>query len=151
MDPFDSLDGQVCKGPCKNYLPPYHFNKDSHKPNGLSTWCRTCAAERQRIWRANHPGAKAEHNRRHRLRNPGSNAITHHRRRGDPSVHDLTKEEWWEICAEQDFRCAVCCERCDIADLTMDHIIPRRLEGATTKRNIRALCRSCNPNSGKHT
>jgi len=54
---------------------------------------------------------------------------------------DLTAEQWEEIKASQDYRCAMCGE---IKPLARDHIFPLSKGGAFTKSNIQGLCRSCN-------
>jgi len=53
----------------------------------------------------------------------------------------LTAEQWEEIKASQDYRCAMCGK---VKPLARDHIFPLSKGGAFTKSNIQGLCRSCN-------
>jgi len=54
---------------------------------------------------------------------------------------DLTAEQWEEIKADQNYKCAFCGE---IKPLHRDHIVPLSKGGAFTKNNIQGLCKSCN-------
>jgi len=54
---------------------------------------------------------------------------------------DLTAEQWEEIKASQDYRCAMCGK---VKKLHRDHIFPLSKGGAFTKDNIQGLCKSCN-------
>lgn len=58
---------------------------------------------------------------------------------------NLTAEQWEEIKASQDYRCAICGE---VKPLERDHIFPLSKGGAFTKDNIQGLCRSCNSSKG---
>ncbi len=58
---------------------------------------------------------------------------------------DLTHEQWLEIVADFDNKCAYCGKE---KELTRDHFIPITKNGEFTKNNIIPACRSCN--SSKH-
>jgi 5-methylcytosine-specific restriction endonuclease McrA len=72
-----------------------------------------------------------------------SNARNHHRRRllMENLPCDLTAEQWEDIKASQNYKCAMCGEE---KSLHRDHIIPVTKGGAFTKSNIQGLCKSCN-------
>jgi 5-methylcytosine-specific restriction endonuclease McrA len=46
------------------------------------------------------------------------------------------------------FRCAYCRKKFAFADLTFDHVVPRRRGGRTEWQNIVAACRPCNGRKG---
>ena len=58
------------------------------------------------------------------------------------SINDLTNEEWRDILALFDYRCAYCHTPSD--RLERDHIIPVSKDGPNTKTNIAPSCRRCN-------
>lgn len=84
----------------------------------------------QRDWQHAHNGAKQIASLRLRLKRLG---------RGDESV--FTVEEWNDLCARHNNRCAACQVE---GPLTVDHIVPVSRMGASTIDNIQPLCRSCN-------
>lgn len=61
------------------------------------------------------------------------------------AICDLTAEQWEQILASQEWRCAHCGTE---DDLTQDHIVPVSRGGAHTASNIQALCRLCNSRKG---
>ena len=46
------------------------------------------------------------------------------------------------------FRCQYCCKRFQVADLTLDHIIPRSAGGSDDPENLAAACIPCNQRKG---
>ena len=55
--------------------------------------------------------------------------------------HTLTNQEWLEILAAFDNRCAYCgCSE----KMTQDHVIPISKDGGHTKENVVPACRPCN-------
>lgn len=46
------------------------------------------------------------------------------------------------------FRCQYCNERFNTNDLTFDHVLPRKLGGKTSWKNVVAACRPCNGKKG---
>lgn len=79
-------------------------------------------------WRMKH--RVWEHNRRARVRN---------------AEGSFTVQEWLDVCAKHDNRCAHCGLQ---VELTQDHIIPLARGGTNWISNIQPLCRICN--SRKH-
>lgn len=84
----------------------------------------------QRDWQRAHNGAKQIAALKFRLKRLG---------RGDEPV--LTVDEWNDLCARHNNRCAACQVE---GPLTIDHIVPVSRMGASTINNIQPLCRPCN-------
>jgi 5-methylcytosine-specific restriction endonuclease McrA len=55
------------------------------------------------------------------------------------------------IYARDRYRCLYCGERKPIAELTFDHVVPRRLGGRTEWTNIATACEDCNRRKGART
>ena len=65
---------------------------------------------------------------------------------GTEIASTLTADEWAEILARYDSRCAYC--NTEGAPLTQDHVIPLSLGGWHTYANIVPACQSCNSRKG---
>jgi len=85
--------------------------------------------EKQREWRATHPGYSYDKNIRRRAREKDSEG-------------EFTRSEFRDLCASYGNRCL----RCGITgvELTADHVIPITKGGSSWITNIQPLCRSCN-------
>jgi 5-methylcytosine-specific restriction endonuclease McrA len=69
-------------------------------------------------------------------------AYTHKVRAGKLGLNgSFTVEEWKGICAQYDYKCAICGSE---EPLTADHIIPMSKDGSNLIQNIQPLCKSCN-------
>jgi 5-methylcytosine-specific restriction endonuclease McrA len=55
------------------------------------------------------------------------------------------------IYARDEYRCQYCGRRRPIAELTYDHVVPRRLGGRTEWTNIVTACQECNVQKGGRT
>jgi 5-methylcytosine-specific restriction endonuclease McrA len=64
------------------------------------------------------------------------------RKRNAP-INDLTADQWLELQAAHDHRCAYCGQRTN-GHLTQDHIQPLSKGGPHTLTNIVPACQSCN-------
>jgi 5-methylcytosine-specific restriction endonuclease McrA len=67
------------------------------------------------------------------------------REKGAVGKHTL--QEWENLLAEFDYKCAFCRKK---KELTKDHIIPLSEGGTDYIDNIQPLCRSCNSRKWKH-
>lgn len=83
--------------------------------------------------------------RRHPKRIAHLKARRYARERGAEGSHTL--EEWQDLKAEFDNRCAFCRKG---KPLTKDHIIPLAEGGTDYIDNIQPLCRNCNSKKWKH-
>jgi 5-methylcytosine-specific restriction endonuclease McrA len=68
------------------------------------------------------------------------------RRAKDLGTH--TNEEWLKLCEEYDFKCCKCNGEVIGGIPTKDHVIPIRLGGSDSIKNIQPLCRQCNIQKG---
>ena len=124
-----------------------HFNKDTRNKDGLRGECRECAAEKNRVWRANNPkryreqranyygsdvcrvtGRNREQRRRARKRNNGTFLVT---------IQDIQR-----LMAQPCFACG------SRENLTVDHIVPIARGGKHAVGNLMTLCGSCNSSKG---
>ena len=55
------------------------------------------------------------------------------------------------IYARDRYRCLYCGEKKPIAELTFDHVVPRRMGGRTEWENIATACEDCNRRKGART
>jgi 5-methylcytosine-specific restriction endonuclease McrA len=74
-----------------------------------------------------------------------NNLLRQQRIRAAREIATHTDEQWWELVAEFDCRCA-CCGAA--GPLAKDHIIPIYQGGSDGIDNIQPLCRSCNSRKG---
>jgi len=77
-------------------------------------------------------------------------AISARRRANDHGhaiVSDLTDDQWQEILARFEHRCAYCGK--ESARITQDHVIPLSRGGDHTASNVLPACRSCNSRKGR--
>ena len=87
-----------------------------------------------------------------RQRNPEESAakvMRYYVRRNHGTGNDVTAEQWKEIKAAFDYRCAYCGRK--MRALTMDHIIPLSKGGLHTASNIVPACKSCNSKKGERS
>lgn len=87
-------------------------------------------------WRIAHPEQRAEQAQRRRAR------------KANAPMNDFTAQQWRDMQAAYDHRCAYCGKRAK-GHLTQDHITPLSQGGSHTLSNIVPACQSCN--SKKHT
>ncbi len=65
------------------------------------------------------------------------------------TCNDLTAQDWADILAEQQNKCAYCGrEFSNQLPATQDHIVPVCQGGGLTRSNVRAACRPCNSSKG---
>lgn len=62
-------------------------------------------------------------------------------RRIPRQAHSLSRKN---ILARDTHTCQYCNRRCSIAELTLDHVLPRSRGGASSWENLVAACRRCN-------
>jgi 5-methylcytosine-specific restriction endonuclease McrA len=55
------------------------------------------------------------------------------------------------IYARDGYRCQYCGDKCSVAQLTYDHVVPRARGGRTTWENIVSCCYPCNRDKGSRT
>lgn len=65
----------------------------------------------------------------------------HKRRILKQAAGDFTPQEWLEMCARHNHRCAACGEK---KPLTVDHVVPLSKGGTNTIDNLQPLCLPCN-------
>jgi 5-methylcytosine-specific restriction endonuclease McrA len=75
--------------------------------------------------------------------NPAAVQVRRHKHRAKASGCEgsFTAQEWTDLCARYDQRCAICGNQ---KQLTVDHIVPLSKNGSNWIENIQPLCRSCN-------
>jgi len=98
--------------------------------------------KRNAVWRKANPEQAKELARRR------------HARKKNAPVINLSTEQWLEILAAFNYRCAYCPKDCleckkKTHDLTADHVTPYAHNGSHTLWNVVPACKSCN--SRKHT
>lgn len=97
-----------------------------------------------RRWYAEHADQVREYRRRYRVANRDKIRALNNRRKATQrgvEVNDLTAEQWTDIKAAFDQRCAYCGKR---RRLTMDHVVPLAKGGHHTAANIVPACQPCN-------
>jgi 5-methylcytosine-specific restriction endonuclease McrA len=114
-----------------------------------SAGCKPCKLIQTKAW-AKRNAEKVATQRRDRSKAPKYQAANRNNRRTRRArmkgvFADLTTEQWREIKASYNQRCAYCHER---KPLTQDHVIPISKGGPHSAWNIVPACRSCN--SRKH-
>ena len=124
---------------CEQKLPATAFHKNRRRPDGLAYWCRACTnstntqrrlaapirhREQCAEWRRKHPKAVSRFLRKARLRRYG-----------------LTIEDYDQLLAAQEHKCAICGRPPEAKQLDVDH------DHATgTVRGL--LCNRCNRGLG---
>ncbi len=83
-------------------------------------------------WRRANPERQSEYQKRRRARRNGS----------EP---DLTEEQWLEVVAEFDGRCAYCGGE---GSIELEHVVPLARGGRHTRLNVVPACRKCNASKG---
>ena len=53
-----------------------------------------------------------------------------------------------EVFRRDGFRCVYCAREHDVADLSVDHVEPRRKGGDNSRGNVVTACRACNVEKG---
>lgn len=144
----------------------YRANAPARRAQQAAYRAQRAEANRQRVaaWRAANPERAVEvarryyaahadealqYRRRYREANRGKIRESNNRRRRlqrGATVYDLTAEQWAEIQALFDQRCAYCGR--DDRTLTQDHLIPLSKGGGHTASNVVPACRPCNSRKG---
>jgi len=131
------------------------------------TWQRHLehSKEAMRRWRANNPAARLARDRAYRERHPEQqNAYLETYRRAHPEIRKVvdaarrarkalaggrfTAQEWRDLVAQWESRCAYCGIR---APLEADHRTPLARGGANSIANILPACGPCNRKKGNRT
>ena len=68
--------------------------------------------------------------------------VRRHKKRSNGG--SFTVDQWLDLCAAYDFRCACC----GVLEQTVDHVIPVTKGGSSFIENIQPLCKSCNSSKG---
>lgn len=152
---------------CGNTKPLHAFHPDPTAHGGYRHQCRACRAAARRVnlvkqkeginakrreRYAKNPEPHKQAERQRRIEQPlvlqAYDAQKHAKRRGAllQVLCNLTAQDWQDILATHDHRCAYCGRK--MRRLTKDHITPVSKGGAHTKSNIVPACQSCN--SKKH-
>ena len=95
---------------------------------------RVHAAEHYRRvveWHKHNPERANDHTRARRARKRSNGG-------------SFTVDEWLDLCAAFDFRCACC----GVLEQTVDHVIPVTKGGSSDIANIQPLCKPCNSAKG---
>jgi 5-methylcytosine-specific restriction endonuclease McrA len=79
------------------------------------------------------------------LETPTVVRLRHHVKRPTPQIH-LSRRT---VLARDDYTCQYCGKVAD--DLTVDHVIPKRLGGESAWENLVCCCRRCNVKKGDRT
>lgn len=126
----------------------YAANAEKARAN-TQTW-RHANAEKARAdlraWRAAHPEKIRATTRAWQSANPEKKRAADTRRRArklNAPVNDFTAQQWRDMQAAYDYRCAYCDKRRK-GKLTQDHITPLSKGGSHTASNIVPACKSCN-------
>lgn len=144
----------------------YHANRDRARAQQAQYRAtrRDVDRERVRAWRAANPDrvrdavrayhaahtdAIRERRREYRDANRDKIRALNNRRKAmqrNVEINDLTPDEWVEIIARSDGRCAYC--GCVPDRITMDHVIPLSRGGNHTASNVVPACGPCNSRKG---
>lgn len=104
-------------------------------------------------YRAANADKEREKLRRWREDNPEKWKAQYHNHRA--SIEGLegsfTAEEWVQLCAALECRCARCGRLATEQELTVDHIAPLSMGGSNYIENIQPLCGPCNSSKGTQT
>jgi 5-methylcytosine-specific restriction endonuclease McrA len=92
-----------------------------------------------------HENSVVLHTVRNEYRSPSVVRLKNHIRRPKPQLR-LSRRS---ILARDNYTCQYCGHRGH--DLTVDHVIPRRLGGPTTWENLVCCCKKCNTRKGDKT
>ncbi len=168
-----------CCSRCGKYLPLTDFYRDRYRLSGLASSCKSCEKKRAALYRENHlDGVKEiarqvyicrseeksqrareyyinksvcqQRNRAWKANNPTKVRIYKNKRRVRECKNggSFTEAEWLGLCSKYDNKCLACG---DIANLTIDHIIPISRGGKNDIGNIQPLCMVCNSKKGTQT
>ncbi|WP_087007112.1 type II CRISPR RNA-guided endonuclease Cas9 [Gulosibacter sp. 10] len=92
--------------------------------------------------------ALSEQRRNQRDRERAAEHIRHAYGISEPSNHMIRRVQAFE---RQGSRCLYCGSTPGFGDIELDHIVPRKTGGNSTRANLVAVCRACNAAKGKRT
>ncbi len=139
---------------CKEYKPATleYFYKAR---GGLCSYCKPCKYAAIRCWQKAHPEKKSIQNKRWQAAHPEVMRTIEQRRRARKRAlpATLTAQEWDDLKAKFDYRCAYCGKAWFEIEgvLEQEHVIPVTRGGAYTADNIVPACKSCNSKKGNRT
>ena len=135
---------------CKTTKPIDEFNSQGK-------YCLSCHRENSRLWRANNAEKNRESQKKYNIKTGYSRMYAYkqtdagkivnrrkskaYRSRKAGAIGSHTTEEWYEVLAEYNFKCAICGST---ENLTEDHIVPLSRGGSDYIENIQPLCSRCN-------
>lgn len=143
---------KVCSG-CGLSIPATveNFHRQSAGKYGFTSKCKKCKSAQVAAWELKNKDRRRNQQNRWKWNNYEKylqiKRDYQHRRRAE-SIGKVTVEEWSEILAIYDGKCARCGSTHDI---TQDHIIPLSTGGKNIASNIQPLCRKCNSTKGTKT
>lgn len=128
---------------CKMDKPMDAFHKNRGNPDGYHTICKQCNNKALVKWRAEHREYYSMQEKTHRKTNP-EHAKLKDRRNNLKRNYGITIEEYNEMFAKQNGRCAICHRHQSELKkrLCVDHC-------HTTQRIRGLLCNNCNHGIGK--
>lgn len=119
---------------CLKDLPIEDFPRNGGKPDGRSSWCKPCHAEKSRRWREANPEKARQTRQRYEAKNPDKHHQSHLSR-----TYGITVDEFESILGDQGGGCAICgTDQPSMGKrLCVDHV-----EGTRLIRGV--LCSRCN-------
>jgi 5-methylcytosine-specific restriction endonuclease McrA len=148
---------------CKVVKPAAQFYESRQRSNGLSSSCRECRKEENRIrylthrqdsyeqgrrWRAANPERSREHTSNWQKAHPQTRVERNRRRRVAIAGGRVEKIDIGEVYARDGGRCHICRKHVARAQATLDHLVPVSKGGDHVILNVRVAHRSCNSRRG---
>lgn len=114
------MSQQLKKCPaCKLEKPFSEFHKNSREPNGINTYCKKCALEMGKKWRAISENREKCKKRAEVWRAENADRVIEGRLK---RKYGITLSQYWQLSKAQGHKCAICQEPCVIkGKLSVDH------------------------------
>lgn len=148
---------------CAETKPVGEFHADSHRPSGLTPWCKSCVAENAANWYQRNRERVAENGRKYHAANPDYQRQNMARWRENNRDHYLVQARRYvanrvarklaQFVEEIDHMtvfqrdkgiCGICGESVDSADFHVDHIFPLARGGEHSYANVQLAHPRCN-------
>jgi 5-methylcytosine-specific restriction endonuclease McrA len=160
------LDGKELKycSKCSQWLPIEQFFKNRATWDGVTNICKDCMKKRNSAYNKEYnkkylqrEDVKAQrriNTEKWHKNNPEHVRLLKRNARAKRQTNlkgTIAQDEWSQLCARYEYRCAYCGQRRTLAELTMDHMIPLSRGGLHHISNIVPACMHCNCEKGSKT
>lgn len=95
-------------------------------------------------WNKNNKDKVREGRIRNKEKNDKTHQLVNSARRAKKKLGDFTLNQWEQIKEKYNYSCLCCGKSEPEIKLTVDHVIPLKMNGAHNISNIQPLCKSCN-------